>query len=102
MAVVFQLYRRSDEYRWRLITKSRRLSAFGGHHPTKIAAIRDIEAVRHMLATASIEDVNGDSDREAIDERDPEQDDLVSRVRAMAYPESHGRSTKKAGARVSH
>ena len=54
--VGFEVYQRGDEYRWRLTANRRKVAAFGGGKRTRDAAHRDIEAVKLLIAEATITD----------------------------------------------
>jgi uncharacterized protein YegP (UPF0339 family) len=56
----FELYRSGTKYRWRLKTSHHEVAAFGEGQPTKDSAIRDIEAVKKMIADAKIDDTTGE------------------------------------------
>ena len=60
MAAEFELYRSGAYYRWRLKISTHEVAAFGERLPTWAAAIRDIEAVKRMIAEAPIEDATAE------------------------------------------
>jgi uncharacterized protein YegP (UPF0339 family) len=59
MTVGFEVYQRGDEYRWRLTANRRKIAAFGAGKRTRDAAHRDIEAVKLLIAEATITDTTG-------------------------------------------